>query len=207
MLLLLRRGFALFLPNPRGSSGRGQAFARKVLGDMGGADALDLLSGLDNLIARGVAHPGRLGVTGGSYGGFMTSWLITRATPFAAAVSLAPVSDQVAEHLLSSLPHFVKLFLADDYKNVAGRYYERSPVLFADRVRTPTLNICGALDRCTPAVEAVQFHHALLEHGVESVLVSYPHEGHGVRKWPAIVDFVTRMVAWFELHLQPDRAR
>jgi dipeptidyl aminopeptidase/acylaminoacyl peptidase len=198
LLMLLQRGYALFLPNPRGSSGRGTEFARGVLGDMGGADTHDLLFGLDHLVRQGIADPKRLGVTGGSYGGFMSAWLITQDTRFAAAVPVAPVTNQLTEHLISNIPHFVQLFLADDYTNAGGRYFERSPVVHARRVRTPTLSVCGALDRCTPPEEAVQFHNALLENGVKSVLVTYPEEGHGVRKLPAVFDYTARVVNWFE---------
>ncbi len=131
----------------------------------------------------------------------MTSWLITQDTRFAAAVPVAPITNQLTEHLISNIPHFVKLFLADEYTNPGGKYFQRSPVMHAHKVRTPTLNICGALDRCTPPEEAVQFHNALLENGVRSVLVTYPEEGHVVRKPPAIFDYAARVVAWFEEHL------
>lgn len=201
VLMLLQRGYAVFLPNPRGSSGRGQDFARHVLGDMGGADTYDYLSGLDHLVERGIADPGRLGVTGGSYGGFMTAWLISQDPRFAAAVAVAPVVNQVTEHLVSNIPYFVALFLADSYTNPGGKYFQRSPIMHAHKVKTPTLNICGALDRCTPPEEAVQFHNALLENGVKSVLVTYPEEGHGVRKWPAAIDYAARVLAWFEEHM------
>jgi len=77
--------------------------------------------------------------------------------------------------------------------------------MFAHRVKTPTLNICGALDRCTPPAEAMQFHHALLENGATSVLVTYPQEGHGVQHWPAAIDFAARVVQWFERYM-PARA-
>ena len=200
-LTLLNRGYAIFLPNPRGSSGRGQDFARQVVGDMGGADTYDCLSGLDHLVERGVADPRRLGVTGASYGGFMTSWLITQDSRFAAAVAVAPVTNQVTVHLISNIPHFVALFLADTYTNPGGKYFQRSPVMHAHRVKTPTLNICGALDRCTPPEEAMQFHNALLENGVQSVLLTYPEEGHGVRKFPAAIDYTARVVAWFEEYM------
>jgi dipeptidyl aminopeptidase/acylaminoacyl peptidase len=202
LFALLRRGYAVFFPNPRGSAGRGQDFARHVLGDMGGADTHDYLSGLDSLVERGIADAARLGVTGGSYGGFMSAWLITQDARFAAAIPVAPVTNQVTEHLISNIPHFVRLFLADDYANPNGKYFERSPVMHAHKVKTPTLNICGALDRCTPPEEAVQFHNALLEHGVKSVLVIYPEEGHGVRKWPALIDFGARVVEWFEENMR-----
>jgi dipeptidyl aminopeptidase/acylaminoacyl peptidase len=201
ILMLLSRGYAVFLPNPRGSSGRGQEFIRHVLGDMGGADTYDYLSGLDHLVGKGIADPRRLGVMGGSYGGFMTSWLITQDARFGAAVSVSPVTNHVSEHLISSLPRFTALFLADHYANPNGKYFQRSPIMHAHKAKTPTLNICGALDRCTPPQEAVQFHNALLENGVTSVLVTYPEEGHGVRKFPAVIDYTARVVAWFEEHL------
>lgn len=205
VLMLIRRGYAVFFPNPRGSSSRGQAFARRVVGDMGGADADDCLSGLDYLVDQGIADPRRLGVTGVSYGGFMSSWLITRDTRFAAAVPVAPITNHVTQHLISNIPHFVPLFLADSYTNPAGKYFERSPIMHAHKVKTPTLSICGVLDRCTPPEEAVQFHNALLENGVTSVLVTYPEEGHGIRKFPAVIDYATRVVAWFEEHMCADR--
>jgi dipeptidyl aminopeptidase/acylaminoacyl peptidase len=85
--------------------------------------------------------------------------------------------------------------------NGRGRYFERSPVLHAGRATTPTLNICGALDRCTPAEEAVQFHNALLQNGTQSVLVTYPQEGHGIRRLPAMLDCATRVTAWFLEHI------
>jgi dipeptidyl aminopeptidase/acylaminoacyl peptidase len=200
-LTLLRQGYAVLFPNPRGSAGRGLEFARRVKGDLNGADTLDLLSGLDNLVRLGIADPARLGVMGGSYGGNMTAWLITQDTRFAAAVTLAPHTNQVTEHLLSNIPHFVSLFLADSYTNLSGRYYQRSPVVHAHKVRTPTLNVCGALDRCTPPEEAVQFHNALLENGVRSVLVTYPEEGHGIRRLPTVIDFAARVAAWFGEHM------
>ncbi|GFE91911.1 hypothetical protein GCM10011488_68650 [Steroidobacter agaridevorans] len=201
VLLLLAHGYGVFLPNPRGSSGRGQEFARRVVGDMGGKDAHDCLAGLDYLIAQGFADPKRLGVTGFSYGGFMTAWLITQDRRFAAAAPVAPTTNQVTQHLMSNIPDFVKLFLADEYKNAGGEYYQRSPIMHAHKARTPTLSICGALDRCAPPAEAIQFHNALVENGVESMLVTYPEEGHGIRKFPAAIDYAARVTAWFHRHM------
>jgi dipeptidyl aminopeptidase/acylaminoacyl peptidase len=201
VLILLKHGVAVFFPNPRGSAGRGQSFIRHVLGDLGGADAQDLLSGLDALVAQGVAEPTRLGVTGASYGGFMSAWLITQDTRFAAAVPVAPHTNQVTERLLSNIPQFMDLFLADKFNNPGGKYFHRSPIMHANKAKTPTLNICGVLDRSCPPVEAMQFHNALLDNGVQSVLITYPKEGHGVSNLPAAIDYAARIVAWFDEHL------
>jgi dipeptidyl aminopeptidase/acylaminoacyl peptidase len=199
--LLVSRGYAVLHPNPRGSGGRGQEFARAVFGDMGGADTYDYLSGIDALVDRGIADPARIGVTGGSYGGFMSAWLITQDQRFAAAVPMAPVTDWYSQHHTSNIPYFDTLFLADQPRARAGRYPDRSPLLFAEHVRTPTLQTTGALDRCTPPGQAVEFHTALRECGVESVLAIYPGEGHGIRKFPALIDQCARTLGWFERHM------
>ena len=203
ILMLLERGCAVFLPNPRGSTGRGAEFVRYVLGDMGGADASDCLSGIDHLVSRGLAAQRHLAVMGFSYGGFMTSWLIGHDQRFAAAISVSPMINYVTQHLLSNISDWVPLFLGDTYHRPGGEYHERSPLMYAHRARTPTLNICGALDRSAPAEEARQFHHALLEAGATSVLVTYPEEGHGVRKFPAVIDYAARVVSWIEQYMMP----
>lgn len=203
LLMLVKHGYAVFLTNPRGSAGRGQAFSRQVFGDMGGAETADHLSGLDYLVERGLADPARLGVTGISHGGFMSSWIITQDRRFAAAVPIAPVSNYLSQHLISNIPQFLCLFFQDPYHALEGQYLQRSPVMHAHKAITPTLNICGALDRCTPPEEAMQFHNALLENGVRSVLLTYPEEGHGIRKYPAAIDCTARMIAWFDSYMAP----
>lgn len=201
MLMLVEHGYAVFYPNPRGSSGQGQDFIRRVVGDMGGADTHDYLSGLDHLVATGRADLKRLGVTGVSYGGFMASWLVTQDTRFAAAIPVAPSTNQVTQHLTSNIAQFVELFLGDHYRNATGKYFQRSPIMFASKAKTPTMNVCGALDRCTPPTEALQFHNALLENGVQSVLATYPLEGHGIHSYPAALDYAARVVGWFEKYM------
>ena len=196
--LLLSRGYAILSPNPRGSTGRGQAFAGAVVGDMGGADALDLLAGIDRLVVDGVADPDRVGIFGGSYGGFMSAWLPTIDTRFKAAVALSPVTDWYSEHFGSSLVDWVAGFLADQPERAGGAHHERSPVLAGERLRTPTLLTAGLRDRATPPTQAVEFYRALVAQGVPSEVVIYPQEGHGVRHLPAAIDLSTRMVSWFE---------
>ena len=199
--LLVSRGYAVLNPNPRGSSGRGQEFARHVFGDMGGEDTGDFLSGVDALVERRIADPERLAVMGGSYGGYMSSWLVTQDTRFRAAVPIAPVTDWYSQHFTSNIPFFDALFLDGDPEVPGDRFHARSPVAHASKVRTPCLNVAGALDRCTPPGQAEEFHRALLEHGVESHLVVYPQEGHGVRAYPALIDLCVRVVDFLDRHL------
>lgn len=203
MQMALGAGYALFFPNPRGSSGRGQDFARLVFGDMGGNDTYDYLSGLDALESKGLIDPKRIGVTGGSYGGYISSWLITQDQRFAASVPASPVTNWVSQHLTCNVPTFCQTFLDDQLSNPMGKYFTRSPIHHAHRVKTPTLHICGALDKITPPGQALEFHRVLQENGVESVLVTYPGEGHGVRNMPTTFDYVSRTMAWFIKHMPP----
>lgn len=196
--MLVSRGYAVLRPNPRGSTGRGQAFAEMVYGDMGGDDTQDILSGIDALIERGIVDASRVGVMGGSYGGYMTCWLVTQTSRFAAAVALSPVTDWVSQHYTCNIGYFDQIFLQDHPANAAGRYRTRSPLTYASQVQTPTLLTAGIQDHCTPPTQAEAFHQALIEHGVISELVLYPNEGHGVRTFPAVIDWHTRIVGWFE---------
>lgn len=166
----------------------------------------DLLSGVDALVARGLVDPARVGVMGVSYGGYMTSWLITQTERFAAAVAMSPSTDWISFHYTTYFPDFDRLFLQDTPSNVMGRYVTRSPIMAAERVRTPTLHTTGGLDEATPAGQAIEFHHALLEQGVPSSLAIYPQEGHDVHRFPAVIDRSTRVVAWFE-RFMPARPR
>jgi dipeptidyl aminopeptidase/acylaminoacyl peptidase len=204
--LLLARGYALLQPNPRGSWGRGRDFASRVVGDMGGADALDLLAGMDHVVEMGAADPERLGVYGGSYGGFMAALLPCLDRRFAASVSMAPVTDWYSERYDSNLGGWAQDFLGGDPHARQAHYHERSPVLLADRTRTPTLLTAGYRDRATPIGQATEFYRALREHGVPAELALYPQEGHGVRDLPGRIDLATRTLAWFERFMPPDPA-
>ncbi|MFC9250432.1 S9 family peptidase [Amycolatopsis thailandensis] len=203
--LALDAGYALFQPNVRGSGGRGLAFARHVFGDMGGVDTQDHLSGLDALVEAGIADPDRIGLTGVSYGGYMTCWLITQDSRFAAAVPVAPTADWVSDHMTSNVPDFCEMFLGDHVSDPTGKYFTRSPIHHVAQVKTPTMNIAGALDKITHPAQALEFHNALRGVGGESVLVTYPQEGHGVKSMPAVFDYTTRMLEWFSAHMPAER--
>jgi dipeptidyl aminopeptidase/acylaminoacyl peptidase len=200
--LLVSRGYAVLHPNPRGSSGRGQEFAAAVVGDMGGADTYDYLSGIDAMIQRGVADPARVGTMGVSYGGFMSAWLTTQDQRFKAAVAGSPVTEWYSFAFTTNIPRWGLWFLDNaDPEETGNQVHERSPVMHASKARTPTLLTAGANDRCTPAGQAREFYQALIGHGIDSELVVYPGEGHGVRRFPAVTDYLTRLVIWFDRYM------
>jgi dipeptidyl aminopeptidase/acylaminoacyl peptidase len=165
---------------------------------MGGKDALDDLAGVDAVIAMGLADPEKIGVIGGSYGGFMAAWLPTIDTRFKAAVAISPVTDWYSEHFNSSLIDWVGSFLADVPEEPGGEHHRRSPVLAAEALRTPTLLTAGLRDRATPPGQAIEMYRALRTRGVEAEVVVYPLEGHGVRDLPAAIDLTVRIAGWFE---------
>ena len=200
--LLVSRGYAVLLPNPRGSSGRGQEFAAAVVGDMGGADTHDYLSGIDAMIERGIADPAWIGTMGVSYGGFMSAWLVTQDQRFKAAVAGSPVTEWYSFTFTTNIPHWGLWFLDNaDPEETGNQVHTRSPVMHASKARTPTLLTAGAKDRCTPAGQAREFYQALISRGVDSELVIYPGEGHGVSRFPAVTDYLTRLVIWFERYM------
>jgi dipeptidyl aminopeptidase/acylaminoacyl peptidase len=199
--LLVRRGYCVLFPNPRGSATYGQDFARAVKGDMGGADTGDFLAALDHFTASGLADPKRLACTGSSYGGFMSSWLIGQDLRFAAAAPISPVTDWRTQHFTSQIPYFDEIFLEGAVFDPDGRHETRSPLRFVDRVRTPTLLLAGALDKNTPPAHALAFYTGLIEQGVETALVTYPRDGHSLRGYPAYPDTAARILLWFERHL------
>jgi dipeptidyl aminopeptidase/acylaminoacyl peptidase len=200
--LLVSRGYAVLHPNPRGSSGRGQEFAAAVVGDMGGADTYDYLSGIDAMVERGIADPARIGTTGVSYGGYMSAWLVTQDQRFKAAVAGSPVTEWYSFTYTTNIPRWGLWFLDNaDPEEAANQVHSRSPVMHASKAKTPTLLTAGAKDRCTPVGQAREFYQALVGHGVDSELVVYPEEGHGVSRYPAVTDYLTRLVIWFERYM------
>jgi dipeptidyl aminopeptidase/acylaminoacyl peptidase len=200
--LLAQQGCAVLYPNPRGSATRGQDFARRVQGDMGGGDAEDLLAACDELAARGLIRRDAVALTGTSYGGFMSSWLVTRDPHFAAAMPISPVSDWYSQHRTSQIGFFDEMFLRASPSEPGNDYFHRSPAMFASRVKTPTLVMAGARDKNTPPGQALEFYRSLLEHGVETALAIYPKDGHSLRGYPAFIDTAARILMWFDAHVR-----
>lgn len=200
---LTAQGYAVLLPNPRGSAGRGQDFARRVIGDMGGADTGDLVSAIDHLVKSGLVDPSRVAVTGTSYGGFMSAWLVTRCDRFAAAIPISPVSDWYSQHYTSQIPSFDEICLEGSPRAAGGQYFDRSPAFFASGATTPTLTLAGGLDKNTPPTQALEFHRALLEAGCPSTLCVYPEDGHSLRGYPAYLESAARTMIWLDRHMGP----
>lgn len=199
---LVARGWSVLLLNPRGSDGYGANFYNGALGEWGLADAEDLLEPLDELVAEGTADPKRLAVAGYSYGGFMTCYLTSRDSRFAAAVTGGVVSDLASMAGTSDSGHFLADYeLGGPPWSERARYEAMSPLTQAGRVKTPTLILQGADDVRCPVGQAQQWHTALREQGIATRLVLYPGASHLfiIDGAPSHrLDFNRRILDWVE---------
>jgi dipeptidyl aminopeptidase/acylaminoacyl peptidase len=190
-------GLAVFMPNYRGSTGRGVAFAESNIGDMGGKDLGDMLSGLDHLVSQGVADPERLGIAGWSYGGFTAMWAITQTDRFKAAVAGAGISDWRSFHGKSYLQTWDSIHYGDaDPYDSKGPHSRFSAINYIRKVRTPTLILHGEQDGDVPVEQSYQFFRALRELGVETSLVVFPRERHGPTEYNHVLDINRRAADW-----------
>ncbi len=197
------RGYAVLYLNPRGSSGYGQKFSDGTLGEWGGGDYRDLMAGVDDALRRySWINPDRMGVTGGSYGGFMTNWIITQTARFKAAVSAASVSNLISFYSTSLYQDLIHAefggFPWDNYDLL----WQWSPIRYVRQAQTPTLFIHGEQDNDVHITQAEEMYMALKRRGVETVLVRYPREGHGLREPRHRVDALERTLAWFDRFLK-----
>jgi dipeptidyl aminopeptidase/acylaminoacyl peptidase len=200
-VLLASAGYACLMPNPRGSIGRGHAFAQGVIGDGGGIDYRDIMAGVDRCIAEGIADPQRLGIAGLSYGGYMAGWAVGQTDRFGASVAMSVVSNYVSFHLTSEVWWYDRAILKGDWNDPASQYADRSPVTHMQRCTTPTLILQGAADRCTPVSQAEELYAAIAETGTEVELVVYPREGHVPLERAHALDAIRRTQEWFDQHL------
>jgi dipeptidyl aminopeptidase/acylaminoacyl peptidase len=202
-VLLADAGYAVLQPNPRGSSGRGHAFAEGLLGDPGGIDFRDIMAGVDWCIEQGIANQGRLGIAGLSYGGYMAGWAVTQTDRFAAAVAISVVADFRSFHLTSEVAAWAQSILQADWDDVGGPYDERSPITHARKATTPTLVIAGELDRCTPVSQGELLYGALVDAGCETELVVLPGEGHVPVSRRYALEAIRLTQAWFDRFMRP----
>ncbi|MEP6570045.1 MAG: S9 family peptidase [Acidobacteriota bacterium] len=197
------RGYAVLYLNPRGSSGYGQKFSDGTLNEWGGGDYKDLMAGVDEALRK---YPwidkDRMGVTGGSYGGFMTNWIVTQTPRFKAAVSVASVSNLISFYSTSLYQDLVHAefggFPWDNYDLL----WQWSPLRYVRQAQTPTLFIHGEQDNDVHITQAEEMYTALKRRGVETVLVRYPREGHGLREPKHRIDALERTLAWFDRFLK-----
>jgi dipeptidyl aminopeptidase/acylaminoacyl peptidase len=199
--LAAAHGIAVFMPNPRGSLGWGTAFTEANLGDMGGADFVDIMAGVDYLVAEGIADPDRLAIGGWSYGGFMSAWAVSQTGRFKAAVMGAGLSDWRSFHGVSRLHSWDALFYGRDGKDadpydLDGPYTRFSAITFVDHVHTPTLILHGECDLDVPIGQGLQFYRALRDRGIPVSMTVYPRAGHGPSERAQMRDVALRFIEW-----------
>jgi dipeptidyl aminopeptidase/acylaminoacyl peptidase len=199
-------GYALVLPNPRGSSGYGQQFTAACTGDWGGGDYEDILACCDDLIERGVVDAGRMFVTGGSYGGFMTSWIVGHTGRFRAATAVAAVIDQTSMAVTSDIPDFSVFNMGGTLWDRPGEYDRLSPLRYAPAINTPVLLIHWEGDLRVPISQAEELYNSLRLLGKEAEFVRYPGGFHTLRTPSQAVDWTRRTLAWNDQH-DPRRRR
>ena len=195
--ILAAAGYAVVAANPRGSTGRGEAFCKAIFADWGNKDAQDVLAAVDKAVAIGAADPDRLGVGGWSYGGMLTNYVIAQDTRFKAATSGAGISNILAGY---GTDQYIR-----DYEAELGRPWEHPetwmrvsfPFFHASRIVTPTLFLCGEKDFNVPLLNSEQMYQALRSLGVETQLVIYPGQHHGIVKPSYIKDRMQRYLDWY----------
>lgn len=180
--LFAQKGYAILFPNPRGSGGYGEAFRAANVRDWGGKDYEDLMRGVDAMVERGIADPNRLAVCGWSYGGFMTSTIVTKTDRFKAAVVGAGVTDLASMAGTCDIPEFNRSYFQSWPWEDAQFYVDHSAVMHAGYVKTPTALIHGGSDERVPTSQGWEFYQALKQVGVPTDLLILPRQPHGPRE-------------------------
>ena len=199
--LLAAKGYITFFPNVRGSLGAGVDYINANTGDLGGIDYIDVISGVDQLVADGLADPDRLGIGGYSYGGYLSSWAITQTTRFKAAVSGGIIADWVSFYGTTDIPHYLRVFLEAPPFTDQSLARARSPVNHSAKVTTPVLFYAGSNDTRTPPGQVDQMHRAVQDAGVTTLKVIYPGERHGFVNRTQKLDLMHRMLSWYQRYL------
>jgi len=200
---LSSQGYYVLLPNPRGSYGQGEDFTRANVKDFGGGDLRDNLAGVDAAIAKYPIDPSRLGVTGWSYGGYMTMWTVTQTKRFRAAVAGAGIANWQSYYGQNLIDQWMIPFFGASVYDDPAMYEKSSPIHYIKNVTAPTLVVVGERDAECPAVQSFEFWHALKTLKVPTELIVYEGEGHHFMKPAHRIDMQDRMVGWFNKHLKP----
>ena len=198
---LSAHGYYVFLPNPRGSYGQGEDFTRANVKDFGGGDLRDVMAGVDAAIAKYPIDPERLGVTGWSYGGFMTMWTVTQTNRFRAAMAGAGIANWQSYYGQNLIDQWMIPFFGASVYDDPAVYEKSSPIRFIKNVKTPTLVIVGERDAECPAAQSYEFWHALRILNVPTQLIVYPGEGHMFVKPENQSDRMDQTLKWFDKYL------
>jgi dipeptidyl aminopeptidase/acylaminoacyl peptidase len=195
-------GYFVLSPNPRGSFGQGEAFTRANVKDFGYGDFKDIMAGVDEALKVAPIDPNRLGITGWSYGGFMTMWAVTQTNRFKAAMAGAGLSNWQSYYGENLIDQWMIPFFGKSVYDDPEIYAKSSPINFIKKAKTPTLILVGDSDGEVPAPQSYEFWHALKTLGVETQFVVYAHEGHLFANPKHQRDAIARTLAWFDAHLR-----
>jgi dipeptidyl aminopeptidase/acylaminoacyl peptidase len=199
---LLERGYALFRPNPRGSYGQGERFTQANVRDFGRGDLRDILAGIDAAAKIAPIDTARLGLTGGSYGGFMTMWAVTQTDRFKAAVAVAGISDWLSYYGENGIDAWMIPYFGRSAYDDPSIYAQSSAINYMHGVKTPTFAYVGERDIECPAPQTREFWHAMKAMNVPTSIMIYPGEGHGLRDPEHLADAMHRTIAWFDQYLK-----
>jgi len=201
--VLAANGFAVLQPNFRGSTGKGLAFAQANKNSWGKGDYEDCMTGVDAMIASGIADPDRLGAFGWSYGGYMTFWILTQTDRFKAVSPGAAISNIYSMYSQNDIQRYLRWFYSDKAPwEATDLYWDRSPMKYIKNVKTPTMIMHGQVDTRVPIAQAQEFYMALKEMKVPVEFVVYPRENHGFTEPRHQMDRVRRYVWFFSKYLK-----
>lgn len=196
------RGWAVFYPNPRGSTGYGEWWMHANTGDWGGGDYRDIMTGVDDLIRRGIADSSRMAFEGWSYGGYMTSWVVSQTGRFKAAMMGAGLPSLLSMAGTTDIPGYINTFFGQPQYDGSivnaniRKFLERSGISYSDKVTTPLLILHGGNDERVPIGQPMEFYRALKDRGKTTELVFYPREGHGLAEYYHQLDRMKREYEW-----------
>jgi len=194
-------GYFVFLPNPRGSYGQGEKFTQANVKDFGYGDLRDIVAGVDAVEARYSIDAQRVGLTGWSYGGFMTMFAVTQTHRFRAAVAGAGISDWLSYYGENSIDQWMIPFFGASVYDDPAVYAKSSAIPYIKQTTTPTLVVVGDRDGECPAPQSYEFWHALRDLKVPTQLVVYPNEGHGFVDPAHRRDVAVRAIEWFARYM------
>jgi dipeptidyl aminopeptidase/acylaminoacyl peptidase len=195
-------GYFVFMPNPRGSFGQGEAFTRANVKDFGYGDFRDIMTGVDQALMQAPIDQHRLGITGWSYGGYMTMWAVTQTNRFAAAVAGAGLANFQSYYGENQIDKWMVPFFGASVYEDPQVYAKSSPITFIKNAKTPTLVLVGDSDGECPTPQSYEFWHALKTLGVDTELVVYENEGHMFADPAHQRDVIERVGAWFNQKLK-----